>query len=1337
MLSRATARSLRRPPWIQSRSDQLIRSSQWLCQSCSGAGRRISSSSRVIQDRKSSTRDPSPGRVPKPRSISSSIDAIVPPIFDPILALGSFGRAKQAVSQDVNPVYTRDSSGHLVIAPSRLGILDSKTKFSHTVTELLQTINACASVGKSDRAIEIIRRMLEMPNLTMGDVQEANATFIRAFTHYCRKTKSKDAMGRLQTWFELDMRIMGLTPCSTSIALLCRAAFLVDNVKARSRTLRRYLAKAEELQILGDAMSSPELEPKEFEELCRVREDLFALRHEPEAGDEQVDLAAKNEVPMDDMTIRATDQEGLGLATLLSSIRSLEKLPGLPKGISEKKLRDRQLKLETHVYESEAKRWEAEHTNLIKVGINPAISSKSMLATLWEWKTHIEADIKQHVSQLQEQESSSSNTALSLVYFEALPADKMASIAIMHVLSTFSKFTESASVSSLVNNIGNQLADEHFADRNMMNDGHASRWKIRSKRRALLNKLSASNKKSISGAVEGQMGDLSEVRADMSLEWPHQAKATVAGFLITKLLEHAKLPIPIPGSNPKNPDTELEPALTHSIVFERGKQRGMITPHPGLSQKLAGKQTFLLDSYLPMIAPPQPWEKSRGAYFTKGASLMRMTDRYGLQNMYLEAALSNGDVDQVLKALNILSTTPWVVHTELLKVIVEIWNSGQGVAGFPPSDPQLEYPEKPTEETPGSKKREYFLRVRQLNNLKSGYMSNRCFINMQLELARVFRNIPIYFPYNIDFRGRAYPVPSTLNHMGADHVRALCIFEKGKPLGEHGIFWLKVHCANKFGANKSSLEDRVKFVDEHLTEVVDSAKNPLNGNKWWMEGEDPWQTLAACMEIAGAMEFSDPREFVSRLPIQQDGSCNGLQHYAALGGDALGAAQVNLVPSDRPADIYTRIADLVRVEVDKDAKAGNEMAKKLQGHIKRKIVKRPVMTNVYGVTNYGVIRQVLQELDEVFPVEDVRNNNNFKLATYVSRKIFQAFGNLFAGATKIQDWLADCASIIATSLSQEQVEALSVEGNAAALAKPVKSKGKKANNKTTNFQGAVVWTTPLGLPIAQPYRSLLTKSVKTTTQSISIQQPNPSLSVSRRKQRSAFPPNFVHSLDATHMMMTAVECDAAGLTFASVHDSFWTHASDVPVMADILRDQFVKMHSEDVIGRLAEEFKTRYAGSFKLVDVPKKSQFFKKLQAWRTKNKPTRDTSGLGEKIKSVERRRLFELRLESERVRLLRSEDSEERERGEEMVTPGSMYLSLGHGHPDLKIDPVEAEAEAKADAEAEASATESAEKSVKAKKKTKSPGAQIWLPIEFPPLPQRGELDISVVKDSPYFFS
>lgn len=37
---------------------------------------------------------------------------------------------------------------------------------------------------------------------------------------------------------------------------------------------------------------------------------------------------------------------------------------------------------------------------------------------------------------------------------------------------------------------------------------------------------------------------------------------------------------------------------------------------------------------------------------------------------------------------------------------------------------------------------------------------------------------------------------------------------------------------------------------------------------------------------------------------------------------------------------------------------------------------------------------------------------------------------------------------------------------------------------------------------------------------------------------------------------------AAGLDFAGVHDSFWTHAGDVDRMSVILRDKFIELYSQ-------------------------------------------------------------------------------------------------------------------------------------------------------------------------------
>ena len=56
----------------------------------------------------------------------------------------------------------------------------------------------------------------------------------------------------------------------------------------------------------------------------------------------------------------------------------------------------------------------------------------------------------------------------------------------------------------------------------------------------------------------------------------------------------------------------------------------------------------------------------------------------------------------------------------------------------------------------------------------------------------------------MDFRGRVYPIPPHLNHMGCDYNRGLLLFSEGKILGKRGLYWLKIHLANKMGQDKLS-----------------------------------------------------------------------------------------------------------------------------------------------------------------------------------------------------------------------------------------------------------------------------------------------------------------------------------------------------------------------------------------------------------------------------------------------------------------------------------------------------------------------------------------------------
>jgi DNA-directed RNA polymerase len=149
-------------------------------------------------------------------------------------------------------------------------------------------------------------------------------------------------------------------------------------------------------------------------------------------------------------------------------------------------------------------------------------------------------------------------------------------------------------------------------------------------------------------------------------------------------------------------------------------------------------------------------------------------------------------------------------------------------------------------------------------------------------------------------------------------------------------------------------------------------------------------------------------------------------------------------------------------------------------------------------------------------------------------------GQLFAGADRVKEWL------------------LRVAQNVASTGHPIS------------------WVTPVGLPIVQPYRRSDRFMVPTVVQTVVIANHDDDLPVHRQRQRSAFPPNYVHSLDSTHMMLTALRIKEAGHTFAAVHDSYWTPAGTVDAMNAKLREAFVHMHEQPLLHDLRESLILRF-----------------------------------------------------------------------------------------------------------------------------------------------------------------
>jgi len=162
------------------------------------------------------------------------------------------------------------------------------------------------------------------------------------------------------------------------------------------------------------------------------------------------------------------------------------------------------------------------------------------------------------------------------------------------------------------------------------------------------------------------------------------------------------------------------------------------------------------------------------------------------------------------------------------------------------------------------------------------------------------------------------------------------------------------------------------------------------------------------------------------------------------------------------------------------------------------------------------------------------------------------------------------------------------------------------------------------------------------------------------------------------MILSALRCDELKLSFAAVHDSFWTHAADIDAMNHVLRDAFIRIHSEDVIGRLAAEFAARYKGSIYLAKIRPGTVLAKKINKWREGNRNVKNDRNEGDDIsgmaKPLRSSKVRELLAERRRMRLLESSDPRDVAEGKKMVTPGSIFEEMAAETDLAKSEELEA---------------------------------------------------------------
>lgn len=1261
------------------------------------------------------------------------------------------------------------------------------------IDEMLSVFDACLQVGKLDRAALVLERFARMGALGGHDMIRLHNQYLRArldkIQHSPRAKETED----LHQWYELRIRSEQLPQTPETIACMLKASLLTARGSRLERLVDRYMGMVPgqaglDVLYIGDILTDEDLAT--ITRICQtynlLPEDMAASLPTPTA----IDTASEEPQRQDEQStqpyvapeVLSTPQKGMGLKMLKQTLSLFSEIPegrDISK-LSYAERREIQSRLERDCVGAAIERWREENQALLKMGLNTSLSTPTLSSRLYDWQCALERRLVEELKNVEKSEAAAKKNKDDLdrcLYGPVLRQSDPSRLAAVTILSTLSTLAMQGADSGVpltvvVTQVAKVAEEEIRAQRQTKERSAASFKAARINARRMLRRSTGGQQASAPEHHDKPVtaGDQAEAPASPSLissqmeenAWPITIRTKIGAMLLSALIETAKVNVVKEHPETKALVAQLQRAFSHASLLRKGKKLGMIVPNRALVDLMKREpRGDFLARHLPMVVEPEPWSKfDKGGFIEYPASLVRVKNGEKDQRIYTEAALARGDMDQVLKGLDILGRTAWRINRPVFDVMLEAWNKGEAIADIPPLNPDIPVPPEPEASEDPMQRRVWIRSVKAAENEKSGLHSVRCFMNFQLEIARAFRDQTFYFPHNIDFRGRAYPIPTYLNHMGADNARGLLHFAEGKELGEGGLRWLKVHLANVFGYDKASLKDREEFAIKNIDNIRDSVNNPLDGNRWWLKAEDPWQCLATCFELKAALDLPDPTKHVSHLPVHQDGTCNGLQHYAALGGDTWGARQVNLEPGDRPADVYSAVADLVKESIAKDLEEGNQFAKALDGKITRKVVKQTVMTNVYGVTFAGAKKQVLRQLDALYPTMLADTGMDpILLASYIATKIFKALSTMFKGAHDIQYWLGEIGGRVCRALTPEQMKTIEIQP--AKTPKGSKSKVRKPTSTDellAQFRSTLVWTTPLRMPVVQPYRKSGTRVIQTCLQSLVLTTPERADPVHRRKQLQAFPPNFIHSLDASHMILSALQCDELGLNFAAVHDSFWTHASDVDAMNGVIRDAFIRIHSEDVIGRLAAEFEARYKGSIYLAKVNKKTKVEKAIAAFR--------------KTKAMSLRQ--ELFMEKRRQELLNSSVPEEVEEGKLMVTPASIFAEMAASEDlaepeemeDTRLGSIPAREQETAaalesgesehigaveDMEVEEGDTAEsrlasligtghfAQKISHIKRPTKAAQAttQVWLPLTFPTIPAKGDFDVRRLKGSKYFFS
>lgn len=317
-----------------------------------------------------------------------------------------------------------------------------------------------------------------------------------------------------------------------------------------------------------------------------------------------------------------------------------------------------------------------------------------------------------------------------------------------------------------------------------------------------------------------------------------------------------------------------------------------IQPTPIFQELWKRNKDFLLShayQSCPMLMPPMPWKSDlTGGYCGELQYIHTFirTERFHTQDrnnnfffkQYKEQ-LKYADLSNVLNAVNAIQKTPWKINSKVLRIAEHLVSQGGNIAGLPQMEP---FSKLPTLENPSQEELKRHKKAAKLLYEKEASRRGKALrVHINLRTAQRFEQYDkIYFPHNIDFRGRIYPIPS-FSPQGDELNKGLLLFAEPEPLeNDEDIQWFFIAGAEFAGIDKVSFSDCISWVEDNKSNILDTAARPLDMLDWWANLDAPFEFLAWCFEYQKLQKYLEEHNghakgFITGISIAFDGTCSG------------------------------------------------------------------------------------------------------------------------------------------------------------------------------------------------------------------------------------------------------------------------------------------------------------------------------------------------------------------------------------------------------------------------------------------------------------------------------